>query len=59
VLATGGGESGPAVVLRAVHVREVAAGDYLLGARFARPLAAAELAPFLAPRVAAAPPPKA
>ena len=49
VLATDGGDGGLPVILRVVHVREAATGDYLLGARFDRPLADAELAPFLAP----------
>jgi hypothetical protein len=35
------------VALRVVHVREVATGDYLLGARFTRPLAADEMAPYV------------
>jgi hypothetical protein len=53
VLSAGGGEAGLAVTLRVVHVREVATGDYLFGARFARPLGEAELAPFVSPRPAA------
>jgi hypothetical protein len=53
VLAADGGEAGLAVTLRVVHVREVATGDYLLGARFARPLGHDEMAPFLAPPMAA------
>ena len=58
VLDAGDGAGGLPVTLRVVHVREAATGDYVLGARFARPLAAAELRPFLAPAAgdAAAPP---
>ena len=52
VLAADGGEAGLRVRLQIVHVREVATGDYLLGARFARPLDPDELAPFLAPPLA-------
>jgi len=58
VLAADGGEAGLPVVIRVVHVREVATGDYLLGARFARPLGADELAPFLAPPTAGPDPPR-
>lgn len=57
VLAADGGEAGLPVVLRVVHVREVATGDYLLGARFGRALEPTELAPFLAPPPPAGPDP--
>ena len=36
------------VLFRVVHVKELGSGDYFLGAQFARPLAAAELKPFVA-----------
>jgi hypothetical protein len=60
VLAADGGEAGLPVMLRVVHVREAATGDYLLGARFGQPLTDADLAPFLAPPAPAGPavPPK-
>lgn len=60
ILAVDGGEAGLPVVLRVVHVREVATGDYLLGARFAQALEPRELAQFLArvPAAGPAPPPK-
>jgi PilZ domain len=47
VLAADGGEAGVAVRLKVTHVQEVATGDYLLGARFARPLGPGELTPFM------------
>jgi hypothetical protein len=53
VLAADGGEAGLVVTLRVVHVREVATGDYLLGARFVRPLRDDEMAPFVSPPPAA------
>lgn len=49
VLAADGSEAGVSVRLKVAHVQEVATGDYLLGARFARPLAPDQLAPFVAP----------
>jgi hypothetical protein len=49
VLAADGGEAGVAVRLKVVHVQEMATGDYLLGAQFARPLGPGELASFVAP----------
>lgn len=47
-LASEGGAA-MAVDLRVVHVRPVPTGDFLLGARFARPLGEDALRPFLAP----------
>ena len=35
------------VRIQVVHVREVATGDYLLGARFEKPLKAGEMVPFI------------
>ena len=49
VLDGGDGVPGLPVTLRVVHVREAATRDYILGARFGRPLTADELRPFLAP----------
>jgi hypothetical protein len=38
-----------AVLMRAVHVKPVPTGDYMLGAQFLRELTPAELAPFVDP----------
>jgi hypothetical protein len=38
------------VLLQAVHARPTSTGDYILGARFLRPLSEHELTPFLTPQ---------
>ena len=47
VLALDGETLGLRVRIQVVHVREVATGDYLLGARFEKPLTADEMVPFI------------
>lgn len=54
-LAAEDGGAALAVTLRVVHVRPVPTGDYLLGARFGRPLEDDELRPFLTPPPEAGP----
>lgn len=55
-LTTESGGAGLPVGLRVVHVREMPLGDYFLGAQFTRPLAAADLKPFLLPLPPPVPP---
>ena len=46
-LETEDGESSLRVSVRVVHVRQMGTGDYILGARFGRPLTADEMKPFV------------